>query len=72
MEELKSKFLGHEYLYIKKPPLDHPSQFDKLRNLRDGPAIKKGLLIKKSRIEDSNITLNRNLKDLPSSIFHND
>ena len=40
------------------------------KNLREGKALKKGLLLKNSEMKKTTIPLDRKLEDLPSSIFH--
>lgn len=56
-------------MYVKKQPLDHPSQLDKLKNLREGEAEKKGLLLKNSRLKETTLKMDRELKDNPCSIY---
>jgi hypothetical protein len=47
-EEFKAKLKGNPYIYIKKENQAHPSQLDKLKNLREGNAEKQGIMLPKS------------------------
>ncbi|KAL4490305.1 hypothetical protein ABPG72_004344 [Tetrahymena utriculariae] len=71
-EEWMGKLKGTKYLYTKRTMPEHPSQLDKLKGLRDDPAAKKGLLLKNSRLKDTTLRMDRQLKDIPSSIFHHE
>ncbi|EGR26983.1 hypothetical protein IMG5_203820 [Ichthyophthirius multifiliis] len=70
IEKWQKKLKGDAYIHIKKQMQEHPSQLDKLKGIRDGPALKKGILLKNSRIQNSTLQLEKQIKDIPSSVFH--
>lgn len=67
--EWKSKLLGSEYFYIHNKNNTQEANIDKFKGLLHDVPVKKGLVLKDSKIKESKITLPKVLNEFPSSIY---